>query len=134
MEMNLPQERRRKLFAWSRYEETPRERVIELSADGTDYLESHIDVADKQAEDQFALVEHILTSPPRKLSRLQLLNNWPKKMPTPNPAVLWRTLEGAVKSGKLGQEGTGRKGDPLRYFVPGTDAMWLPDPMELLGL
>jgi hypothetical protein len=106
--------------------------VIELSADGTDYFESEIKVADKHAEEQVAMVEHLLTCPPRKLSRLQLLNNWPNKVPTPNPAVLWRSLEGAVKSGKFAQEGTGRKGDPLRYFVPGTDASWRPDPREIL--
>jgi hypothetical protein len=128
-----PQERRRKLFAWSRYDETPRERVIELSADGTDYVESHIEVVDAQAQDFVAMVEHLLTCPPRKRSRRQLLDDWPKRVPVPNPAVLWRALDGAVKGGKLAQEGTGRKGDPLRYFVPGTDASWHPDPREILG-
>jgi hypothetical protein len=130
----LPQERRRKLFAWSRYEETPRERVIELSEDGTDYVESAIEVVDERAQDYVAMVEHLLTCPARKLSRKQLLDGWPKKVPIPHPAVLWRALDGAVKDGKLAQEGTGRKGDPLRYFVPGIDATWMPDPMELLGL
>jgi hypothetical protein len=49
LEMKLPpacqpQDRRRKLLAWSRYDETPRERVIELSHDGTDYLESRFEL------------------------------------------------------------------------------------------
>lgn len=138
MEMKLPpnsqpQDRRRKLLAWSRFDETPRERVIELSTDGTDYCESQIDT-DTHREDYVATVEHLLTCPPRKLTRMQLLKHWPKKSPAPHPVPLWRALDGAVKNGVIEQEGSGRKRDPFRYFVPGLDATWQPDIDDILDL
>jgi hypothetical protein len=130
----MPQDRRRLLQAWSRFDETPRERVIELSDDGTDYFESKVDDVAEGSSDCLAMAEHLLTSPPRKLTRMQLLEHWPKHVPLPNPVTLWRGLESAVASGKLQQEGTGRKGDPLRYFVPGMDATWTPPISEILDL
>jgi hypothetical protein len=128
-----PNDRRRRLLAWSRYDETPRERVIELLPDGSDYVECQIEEPEDR-QDYIGMIEHLLSCPPRKLSRMQLLNAWPKKMPTPNPVTLWRAIEGAVKLGKLEQEGTGRKGDPLRYSIPGLGATWFPDISELLDL
>jgi hypothetical protein len=62
----------------------------------------------------------------------QLLNEWPKQSPAPHPVVLWRTLDSAVNSGKLEQTGTGRKGDPLHYAVPGLGGTWRPDVDEIL--
>ena len=131
---SVPQDRRRKLSAWSRFEDTPCERIIELSPDGTDYTESQLETADDRREDYVAMVEHLLTSPARQLTRRQLLDAWPKKAPTPHPVMLWRALDGAVKSGKLVQEGTGCKGDPLRYAVPGLEATWRPDLRDLMDL
>jgi hypothetical protein len=129
-----PQERRRRLAAWSRYDETPRERVIELTADGTDYAVSEVDETPSQTHDYVAMAEHLLTCPPRVLTRRQLLESWPKQVALPNPVTLWRALDGAVQHGKLGQDGTGKKCDPLRYFVPGTDVKWRPHPLDILDL
>ena len=131
---SVPQDRRRKLSAWSRFEETPCERIIELSPDGTDYTERQLETADDRREDYVAMVEHLLTCPARQLTRRQLLNEWPKKSPTPHPVMLWRALDIAVTSGRSEQEGTGRKGDPLRYAVPGLDATWRPDLRDLMDL
>ena len=122
MEMRLPSaahplDRRRRLLAWSRYAATPRERIIELSADGRDYFESQSPVTHRAAE-YLEVACRLLATPPRKLTRRQMLDVWPAGEPVPHPSLLWRTLEAAVDSGRLEQEGTGRRRDPFRYFLP----------------
>jgi hypothetical protein len=114
-----PQDRRRRLLAWSRYEATPRERVIELAPDGRDYRLAELDTNDDQAAECWFVIERLLSSPPRQLTRAQLLALWPREVPAPPPNRLWRLLTRAVKLGTLAQEGTGRRNDPLRYFLPG---------------
>lgn len=104
---------------WSRYDDTPRERIFELTADGTDYLESQIDTTQGRAAEYVSIVEHLLTCPPRKLTRMQLLRSWPKGLSAPHPVMLWRALDRAVKGGSLEQDGSGRRSDPFRYSVPG---------------
>jgi hypothetical protein len=70
------------------------------------------------------MVLFLLTSPVRKLTRLGLLDAWPRGQKPPHPMMLWRVLDGAVQRGQIEQQGTGRKGDPLRYFVPNLGATW----------
>jgi hypothetical protein len=123
LEMKLPpacqpQDRRRKLFAWSRYDQTPRERVIELSSDGTDYFESRFDSPEDRNQEYLEIVQHLLANPPRQLTRQQLLTHWPADLPTPHPTMLWKALTRALKRGQLLQEGSGRKSDPFRYYLP----------------
>ena len=117
-----PQDRRRKLLAWSRYEETPRERVIELTSDGTDYVESRFDVPEDRNQEYFEIVRRLLACPPRQLTRRQLLACWPEDLPLPHPTMLWKALDPALKRGQLFQEGAGRKSDPFRYYLPDLDA------------
>lgn len=124
MEMRLPSathplDRRRELLAWSRYADTPRERVIELSADGRDYFESQTAPTHRAAE-YLEVACRLLATPPRHLTRRQMLDAWPVGEPKPHPSLLWRTLEAAVRSGRLEQEGAGRRRDPFRYFLSGT--------------
>jgi hypothetical protein len=214
----LETDRRRRIAAWSRFEETPRQRMVELSADGRDYraildteleqedcfsrhwpaverllafpprkltrqelltawrakatapspmtlwrvldravarglllcqgagtwtdpfrywlaeLPTQWETKDDPAADYWPLVQHLLTCPPRKMSQVQLLQQWPKGAGRPNPALLSSCLEHAVADGRLQQEGSGRRKDPVLYFFPNLDAKWEPDISELLGL
>jgi hypothetical protein len=88
---------------------------------------------DDPAGDYWPLVQHLLTSPPRKLNCLQLLERWPKGAGRPNPAILEACLARAVSDGRVKQEGTGQRSDRVRYFIDGLDATWMPDITELLG-
>jgi hypothetical protein len=126
-------DRRRRLLAWSRYDETPRERSIELSADGRDY---RLGVA--RSEDEFAgaaaLIEGLLRERiGLKRSRRQLYDDWPQR-PKPDRVTLWRWLDRAVARGQVRQEGNGTRIDPYRYWLPGDKAEWRPDSFETLGL
>jgi hypothetical protein len=87
---------------------------------------------DDPAADYWPLVQHLLSFPPRKLSQSQLLQKWPKAGGLPNPAFLDTCLKRAVSEGRLLQEGTGRRADPLLYHIDGLDAIWEPDFTELL--
>jgi hypothetical protein len=43
--------------------------------------------------------------------------------------TLWRWLERAVVEGLLCKRGTGRKGEPNRYWIPGQEEEWQKDPL-----
>jgi hypothetical protein len=114
-----PYDRRRKLLAWSRYQDTPRERVIELTGDGADYRVSQLDAPEDRNQEYLQTVQRLLASAPCPLTRRQLLDSWPAALRPPHPMMLWRALDRGVRHGLLDQTGTGRKGDPFRYGLVG---------------
>lgn len=79
------------------------------------------------------IVQCILTSPPRKLSRRQLLEKWPRQQERSDVAMLIACLEQSVASGRLKQESTGQQRDPIRYYIDGIGATAEFDINELLG-
>jgi hypothetical protein len=123
--------RRRNLLAWSRHEATPRHRLIELSADGRDYLV----VTDPEADVLLPLREALwrfLESVPTKQTRADILDNWPPDHPKPSPVTLWRLLERCVGRGELKRDGAGLKSDPFRYWLPSLEERWERDPVARL--
>jgi hypothetical protein len=126
------EDRRRLLYAWSRHDETPRQLVMELHQDGRDYAVL-ADAPDEEFDQALELVQHVLSSSYNKLTRQQILKNWPRR-PRPNDGTLWRWLTRAVEQRVILQEGLGQRGDPFRYWLPGREAIWDPDPLEILGL
>ena len=122
-------DRRRRLLAWSRYEDTPRQLVIELNEAGTDYLS----LGDLEAEEftgNWHALMGVLLSADRKLTRKALLERWPEDAAKPDPISLYRWLLHGFGSGKVCREGTGRRGDPHRYWLPGRESdgrLELPD-------
>src|SRR3954447_18432895 len=109
-------DRRRRLLAWSRYDETPRQLVIELNAAGTDYA-CLGDFEEEAARPLRPPLWQILAGARTRLTRKQVLEQWPPDQPKVDPASVWRLLEGAVASGDLKREGTGLKNDPFRYWL-----------------
>ena len=113
-------DRRRRLVAFSRHAETPRQLVIELSADGTDYR-SLGTVAELEFEERWRQLRPILEGATSKLTRRALLARWPRDERHPDPVTLWRWLDRAVAQGLLLRDGTGRKSDPFRFWLPEKD-------------
>jgi hypothetical protein len=108
-----PFTRRRRLFGWSRYDETPSQLTIELSpdrtryerlADGTDDFHTHWDV-----------VSGLLGSATGPLTRQQIQAAWPEEVARPHEATLWRWLDRAVELGLAVRVGKGTKTEPYRY-------------------
>jgi hypothetical protein len=115
---NGPLGRRRRIQSWSRFEATPRRRIIELSEDGKSY--SHIDLEpSSQVRSQTASIAlRLLKNKPRGLTSDQLLKEWPAILKKPNRMTLWRVLDEAVRTGELVRVGTGYRNDPFCFYLP----------------
>jgi AAA domain len=119
--------RRRRFYALSRHAETPRQLLLELNAEGTDYVPvSETEVEDGKVWEPLRMV---LEDAPQKLTRQDILDEWPAdfEKPARARATLWRWLDRAVQSCQISCAGTGRKDDPLRYWPPATEARWRED-------
>ncbi len=128
-----PSDRRRLLHAWSRYEETPRQLVIELNADGNDYL-VHGDFQDAEFTNNWDRLRSVLDDATGKMTRQDILKDWPSEWEPPSEVSLWRWLERAIKQGMVKQDGTGRRHNPFRYWLPGQEKEWQKDPLYLEDL
>jgi AAA domain len=116
-------DRRRRLQAYSRYDDTPRHLVIELTADGTDYV-SRGDFYEDEFTRNWMLLQALLADAPRKLTRKDIQGDWASESKPPDEVTLWRWLERARAEGRVAREGKGRKNDPYRYWLPGQEEQW----------
>jgi hypothetical protein len=125
-------DRRRRLLALSRFDDTPRELVIELNADGTDYQASG-SFADEEFAAHWHLLEGLLRQTDRKLSREEILTAWPAEE-RPDAGTVYRWLRRAVQEGRLRQDGLGKRKDPFRYWLPENEERWRKDPLAWLRM
>jgi hypothetical protein len=112
-----PFTRRRRLLAFSRYRETPRQLLAELNPEATDYIvlaDEHTD----EFQSAWDSVRPILEAAARPLSRQDILELWPDDADKPSHKTLWKWLDRAVGHGLLDCAGGGRKTDPFRYWLP----------------
>lgn len=111
-----PATRRRRLFGFSRFEETPRRLSLEWTADSLDYAV----FVDAEDDDCFAaalaVLRVLLARAPHPLTRQELLAAWPA--PPPEPSTLWRWLNRAFRLDLLRRTGAGTKTDPHHYTLP----------------
>jgi AAA domain len=118
-----PLTRRRHLHALSRFAETPRRLVVELNADATDYVPID-ETAPDDFEPYYRAFRMVLEDAPQKLTRGDILAEWPADFDQPSGTTLKRWLGRAVERGIILCEGTGRKRDPYRYWLRETEAKW----------
>jgi AAA domain len=123
-------DRRRRVAGYSRFPETPRRLVIELNADGTDYAALG-DFDAPELDDGWPVLFQVLADARGKLTRREILAEWPPDYRKPDDVTLWRWLTRAVKDGRAVQQGTGRKDDPFRYWLDGMEEVWRADPFYL---
>jgi hypothetical protein len=107
--------RQRELTAYSRFDETPAELVIELADDGTGYrsLGSPAD-ADRHGRWQ-AIGEQLPGAAPGKTPE-ELLADWPAEGTKPAKRTLEMDLKQGAEVGRWSMGGAGRKGDPYRFW------------------
>jgi len=126
-----PGDRRRRLLSFSRYEETPRDLVIELCCDGSGYV-----VCEGLTGDDFfanwVVLQILFEEAQNPRTRRQLVDQWPADFPKPHEATLYRWLERACDLKRLRRSGSGKRGDPLRYWLPGREVLWANDPLAKL--
>jgi AAA domain len=117
--------RARRFFCLSRHAATPRHLLFELNADGSDY--TILPEAEEGFSEQWDVLRMVLEDAPQKLTRLDILDEWPEDYPKPSPTTLWNWLQSAVIAKLVTVEGTGRKADPFRYWLASTEARWRED-------
>jgi hypothetical protein len=119
-------DRRRRLVAFSRHDETVRHLLMELQADGKDYvvLQSGLEAA---VGESWPAILHVLSEAHSKLTRQEILERWPADYGKPDSTTLWRWMSRAVAQGVVRQQGTGRTRDPFRYWLPAREDMMCPD-------
>jgi hypothetical protein len=127
-----PADRRRLLRCFARHDETPARWVIELNAAGTDYT-SHGDRAEDDFAPHWEQLRAVLEDADRKLTCLQLLRAWPEDGDPPVERTLRRWLAAGVARGLVSRDGTGRKGEAYRYWLPGHEKRFFPDARDFLG-
>jgi hypothetical protein len=126
-------DRRRLLEAFSRYEATPRQLVIELTADGCDYLAlGDFEAAEFTAS--WEVLRAVLNGADHKLTRSEILRAWPRARPAPAPITLWHWLDRAVAQSLLRCDGAGRKKSPFRYWLPAREEAWRADPLAVFRM
>jgi len=104
-------DRRRKIVAYSRFEETPRRLLLELNAEGTDYAALPPQAANPA---DLTLLE-LIRGAERPVTAASLLRSWPDEHSRPEITTLRRWLGHLVEEGLIVQVGSGRKNDPFRY-------------------
>lgn len=128
MELDLPHnaapnDRRRWLRARGRHDVAPRERLIELVADGNDYVVRHPEAED--CANGLQIICMILSDARSKQTRQQICADWPETLDKPHKGTLCKWLQQAVDQGLIRCDGQGRRYSPYRY--------WLPEREELFG-
>jgi hypothetical protein len=72
----------------------------------------------------------VLEDASQKLTRAEVLAQWPADFVRPSAVVLWRWLDRAVKEGLVLVEGTGRRNKPFKYWLDGMEEVWKTDPRQ----
>jgi hypothetical protein len=122
-------DRRRRICAYSRYVETTRHLIVELTADGADYL-VRTDDAGKALVQTWPELHDQLAEAGKKLTLQGILEQWPEDLDPPDRSTLSRWLKRAADQGVILRSGSGLRGDPFHYwlqerepfFWPGDDA------------
>jgi hypothetical protein len=101
--------------------------VVELNADGTDYL-AHGDFAEDEFGPGWAALRGVLQHARDKLTREEIRRAWPEGEAVPSHATLWRWLERALAEGR--GDGHGQKSQPYRFWLAEKEAEWAADPLR----
>lgn len=106
-------DRRRRLLAWSRYDRTPRELIISMTADGKNFVPD--DGEDGPGPVDLVVLRLLRDEP--GLSFREILRLWPRDTPRPSPTALHRCLSRLLDEGRLSRRGSGSRYSPFRYQV-----------------
>src|SRR5262249_61407451 len=74
----------------------------------------------------WAEVHHVLGRTPHKLSQQDVLDQWPVEEDRPDRSTLSRWLKRATEQGVIRCSGSGYRGDPFVYWLPGREPLLWP--------
>jgi hypothetical protein len=114
-------DRRRLLLGWSRHEETPRRRIIEWTADGTDY-QVLAETLDVEFERGWPAIRQVLSDFDDPQTAAAILRHWPADSPPPSRATLHRWLARAVACQWPCCQASNRRNAPYLYWLPDVES------------
>jgi hypothetical protein len=118
-------DRRRRISAYSRYAQTPRHLIAELNAEGTDYL-VRTDAAGAPLVQPWPQMQHVLGNATDRLTQQAILQRWPVEGEAPDRSTVSRWLNRAAGQGLVRRSGSGYRGDPFVYWLPGREPLLWP--------
>jgi hypothetical protein len=108
-------DRRRVLSGFGRWDDTPKEVVIELAQDSSEYR-AHGDKQEvRQREIKHSIVAMLPNEPSGKTAE-DIAEEWPSGSP-PTKATLLAELRAGSDQGDWHREGEGKKGSPYTFWV-----------------
>jgi hypothetical protein len=111
-------DRRRRLFAASRFDETPRELTIALNPDGADYDVAQADETDNDFNVAWPVLRQVLQTARTKLSRRMIFRQWPVGHDKPSKSALHAWLQRAHSRALVHRDGAGHRNSPFYYCLP----------------
>jgi hypothetical protein len=114
------EERRRKLFAVSRFADTPRRLFYDWDPT-TGIFNSLEDPFATRFHDNWPYVLAILQQRKQAATHHELLMDWPANLEPPSATMLYNWLNRAYEEKLLRRKGSGRRSDPYRYRLENAD-------------
>jgi hypothetical protein len=99
--------------------------VIELNAEGTDYL-VRTDAGGGVLVSTWPELLYILRNARDRLHQQTILERWPEDRNPPDRSTLLRRLTRATRQGLIRRAGTGHRGDAFRYWLPDHEPLLWP--------
>ena len=123
-----PDSRARRFFTMSRHADTPRHLLFELNADGSDYVVL-ADADDDGFQEHWDILRGVLEDATKRLTRAEILAEWPEDYPKPSTTTQWRWLQ----SRRDRETGAGRRhraqGRPIPLLAPRRRVRWRENPL-----
>jgi hypothetical protein len=113
-------ERRRKLFAVSRFPDTPKRLVYEWDP-ATGKFQGLGDPLGVRFRENWSVLHAILKKRTQAATHRELLMDWPEGQEIPSASTLYTWLNRAFEEKKVRREGSGRQRDPYRYRLRNED-------------
>jgi hypothetical protein len=113
-------ERRRKLYAVSRFPDTPKHLVYEWDP-ATGKFQGLGDLLGIRFRENWSVLLAILKKRPKASTHRELLMDWPEGQERPSATALYAWLNRAFEEKKVRREGSGRQRDPYRYRLKNED-------------
>jgi len=102
--------------------------VLELTETGTDFR-SLGDFEEAEYAGGWGTVQAILDEATRKLTRKEIVEQWPAGHSRPVPGTVWRWLDRAAADGRVRRDGDGHRKAPFRYWTRELEKKWEADPL-----
>jgi hypothetical protein len=114
--------RKRKLFAMSRFPETPEQLVYEWDAEGRFVFMGN--PLETRFQENWDVLRSLLAKRKQAVTHQELLMDWPAELTRPSPAALYEWLNRAYDQKLVRRKGVGQKADPYRYRLPNADDVY----------